>query len=59
MTNLGLDALNQWLTRIDKTIERLLKAERRGENVSRELAEYRKLLTQAQRMLADAAGGAE
>ena len=58
MTNLGLDALNQWLTRIDKTIERLLKAERRGENVSRELAEYRKLLTQAQRMLADAAGGA-
>ena len=58
MTNLGLDALNQWLTRIDKTIERLLKAEQRGENVSRELAEYRKLLTQAQRMLADAAGGA-
>ena len=59
MTNLGLDALNQWLTRIDKAIERLLKAERRGENVSRELAEYHKLLTQAQRMLADAAGSAE
>ena len=50
MNDLAVSAFEQWAARIQKRIDGLLSDQANGKNVTRELAEYRKLISQAVRV---------
>lgn len=50
MIYLGVEAFEKWTARVQKRIDALLIDQANGKNVTRELAEYRKLISQAVRV---------